>query len=265
MSRPQVLGDRVKHWGALPEHGMRRERLSAYFTAVSPASAACAIEELLVQTRAKQAEAVAAYLAMVEMLTHGARFTAEREAWRREAYRRGMVEVCYLLIEPPVFADGQDEDEPQIHPALQELTLGEKKALARVILEKDIEKFVNETDIRVLEILFRHPSLTSKYVIRMLARRPQRPEVFRSIVSHPRWLSAGDVQKAIVFNPYAPPGVALKLLPLLRVADIREAANSTQLAPSIRAYAQRLRVLRTYVPDDLAGLAVGVRFDVSET
>lgn len=239
---------------------MRRQQLHAYFSKVSATSAAFAIEELLVHTRLKNADATAVYLALVELLVHDDRMIAVRDEWRREAFKRGMDEVCYLLMEPSLAVVAEDDEEPQLHPQLQELTLGEKKAFARKAREQDIDKFANEVDPRILEILFRHPALKSAWMVRILAKRPQRPEVFLTAAQFSRWLALGDVQKTIVFNPYAPPGLAIKLLPLLKFAEIVEAADSQQLAASVRAYAARLRALQYYASEDLlAPAAAGER------
>lgn len=251
LDRPRVLGERIRLWAALPEHAMRRQQLQAYLGKVSAVSAAFAIEELLVHTRLKNPDAITVYLALVDLLVLGDRLLAVRDEWRREAFKRGLAEVCYLLMEPALEFVVDEEDQPQLHPQLQELTLGEKKAFARVVQEKDIDKFANEVDPRVLEILFRHPALKSAWIVRMLAKRPQHPEVFLTLAQCSRWLALNEVQRTIVFNPYAPPGLAIKILPLLKLAEINEAAESPALATSVRAYAGRLRALQYYASEDL--------------
>jgi hypothetical protein len=48
------------------------------------------------------------------------------------------------------------------------------------------------------------------------------------------------VRRALAFNPYLPPEVGAKLVPLLTTADLRELVDDAGLLPALRQQAARL-------------------------
>ncbi len=55
-----------------------------------------------------------------------------------------------------------------------------------------------------------------------------------------RWFSRHAVRRALVFNPYLPPEVGVKIVPLLNASDLEELAGDTSVHPSLREQASRL-------------------------
>ncbi|RMF18641.1 MAG: hypothetical protein D6761_02155 [Candidatus Dadabacteria bacterium] len=225
---------------------MRRQRLYEFLETVSPPTAAAALEELLVGARTRDPDAVSIYLALVDLLQEPAWPRNVVDLWRREAWQLGLVEICYPLTHPPD-PDVDPDDLGPLHPELQELTLGEKKALARRVREQDFDKFLTETDPRVLDIFLAHPAVQERVVIRLLARRPQHPDVFTTAARHARWLSLPTVQQTIALNPYAPQALSLRLLPLLPANIAAEIAASENLGAGLRAYARSLVRIKDWV------------------
>jgi hypothetical protein len=85
-----------------------------------------------------------------------------------------------------------------------------------------------------------NPRLTEPLVVRMAARRPARPEPLVEIWSSPRWTARHAVRRALVFNPYLPPDVGAKIVPLLNSTDLAELAADSSVHPSLREQAARL-------------------------
>ena len=135
-------------------------------------------------------------------------------------------------------------DYPDLHPALQELTLGARKSVVRLAGAKDIGKVVLESDPAVLPILLSNPYLTEPDVIKIAARRPQRPELFLALLEHGKWMVLRSVLKAIALNPYAPLRLAVRVLPLMLRQDLIEIKSSERIANPIRLFARNLLAAR---------------------
>jgi len=55
-----------------------------------------------------------------------------------------------------------------------------------------------------------------------------------------RWPARHAVRRALVFNPYLPPEVGAKIVPLLNSTDLAELASDSSVPPSLREQATRL-------------------------
>jgi hypothetical protein len=73
----------------------------------------------------------------------------------------------------------------------------------------------------------------------MAARRPARPEPLVEIWKS-RWFSRHAVRRALVFNPYLPPEVGVKIVPLLSASDLEELAADFSVHATLREQASRL-------------------------
>jgi hypothetical protein len=119
-------------------------------------------------------------------------------------------------------------------------TLGLLKTRARTARDPDtLARLALASDASVVRNLLVNPRLTEPDVVRLAARRPARGEplveVWRS-----RWGARHTVRRALVFNPYLPPEVGVKLVPLLLRTDWQEVAKDGSLHPAVRAQALAL-------------------------
>lgn len=238
-----LFGDRILHWGGLPEHAMRMARLAGWFSVVSPVSAVQFLQETLALVRARDEEARRLWLATIDWLERTGVNSAPVEAWRVAAQHAGLAEVAYVLLdEGPSRSLGEEDDGLLApgHPDLAELTLGEKKARARIVGPADLHKFHSEQDPQVLRILFAQPAMTEGAVVRWLARRPLVPGVVAALFASPRWLAAPAIQRSLILNPWVSGRVAMKLLPLADVQTMREAAAAEDLGVAVRRWAAQL-------------------------
>lgn len=237
-----LFGDRILHWGGLPEHAMRLARLDGWFSVVSPASAVQFLQETLALVRTRDEEARCLWLATIDWLERVGADSALVEAWQAAAAHAGLAEVAYVLRDEAPSRGYGDENGalPPGHPELAELTLGEKKARARLVGPADLHKFHSEQDPQVLRILFAQPSMSEGAVVRWLARRPLVPGVVAALFASPRWLAAPAVQRSLILNPWVSGRVAMKLLPLADVQTMREAAAAEDLGVAIRRWAAQL-------------------------
>jgi hypothetical protein len=119
-------------------------------------------------------------------------------------------------------------------------TLGLLKTRARTARDADtLSRLALASNPQVVRNLLLNPRLTEPDVVRLAARRPARPEplveVWRS-----RWSCRHLVRRALVFNPYLPPEVGVKLVPLLLRTDWEEIQEDGSLHAAVRAEARTL-------------------------
>lgn len=164
--------------------------------------------------------------------------------WRADVYAeataRGATEVAALLVAPPpqrAWTEPRDKADAR----LAHLTLGHKKAFARAQRDPDLlARLAAEGDPVVVRELLRNAQLTEPFVVRIASRRPCRPATLRCIFEERRWRTRTAVALALVRNPYVEPELALKLLPAVGTADLREIARDGVLHPLLRAVAARI-------------------------
>src|SRR5262245_61802411 len=102
---------------------------------------------------------------------------------------------------PPVLGERRTEELPvPDYGTGRELTLGERRALARRPNRRAFDKLLADPHPLVIRQLLRNPKLTEDDVVRMVARRPTRTAVIQEVAQSQRWLSRSRVRLAIILN-----------------------------------------------------------------
>lgn len=151
-----------------------------------------------------------------------------------------------------LFADGPAQKEYELDAAkradskLFSLPLGRLKQIARLTRNPDeLAKLAVVADPSVIRNVLINPRLTEALVVRIAARRPARPEPLVEIWRSTRWSVRPHVRKALVFNPYLPPEVGAKIVPLLSGAELRELVGDRAVHPTLREQARVLLAPRS--------------------
>jgi DNA-directed RNA polymerase subunit F len=224
---------------ALDEGPIRARAAARALSGADPARAAEVIAALA-QSDAVPARAALAAVGQA-LVDPAARvpyaFRAELYA---EAAARGLADVTALLVAPPPrrpYREPRDKADAR----LAHLTLGHKKALARARRDPDLlARLAAEGEPTVVRELLRNPQLTEELVVRLAARRPCRPETLRCLFESRRWRTRPAVALAVARNPYAEPGIAVKLLPLVAAVDLADVARDGTVHALVRAAAGRI-------------------------
>ena len=116
---------------------------------------------------------------------------------------------------------------------IENLTLGERKAKARLRDKNALDRLLYDPDPSVVRILLSNPRLTESHVLKLASRRPNRATALREIAREPKWLSRGTIQRALALNPYTPIRITLTLLPLFSVQELYELCQDTNLHPLV--------------------------------
>ena len=120
-------------------------------------------------------------------------------------------------------------------------SLGHLKTKARITRDPDaLLKLLHVSHPDVVRNALLNPRLTEPMVVTVAARRPCRQEPLVEIYRSPRWSVRHVVRRALVFNPYLPPEVGAKLVPLLGDLDLRELAADLQVHDNLRRQAELL-------------------------
>ncbi len=85
--------------------------------------------------------------------------------------------------------------------------------------------------------LLAEPGLALGDVVAMCARRPTTPELLAEVAASVRWIAHAGVREALVWNPFTPASIAVRLLPTL--ATPRQ-VRTAGLDPRLREIARLL-------------------------
>ena len=162
------------------------------------------------------------------------------------AHRTQRPSVIDLFREVPPYralAEGQQLPEVRL-PMGSEVTLGERRALAAGSKRRLLERLLQDPDPLVIEKLLDNPQIRLQDVRVAITRRPTTPDILQVVMEHPKWFSRHGAREAVVRNPYADTGLALKLLPTLGIKILRRIRYSGDLHELVQESATRLVTLR---------------------
>ncbi len=156
------------------------------------------------------------------------------------ARERGDLEAVAVFLDLQLDGVQETPHQPFLDASLREVPLGARKALARKPDIKLMKRIARDQDHRVIRNLLDNPRLTEADVIRIGATRPTSPKVLEEIYGHSRWITRYAVKRVIVFNPYSPLFLSLRLLAFLNVQDLEELCRARGLNPELLNQAARV-------------------------
>jgi hypothetical protein len=122
----------------------------------------------------------------------------------------------------------------------REVTLGERKSLARGRRRDVLDRLLRDPDVSVLAILLGNPRITEADVVRLAARRPTTGAAQRLILGSERFIARYAVKRALVLNPYTPSDLAARLVVLLARPDVEQVAGDLSLGEAVRGAAREM-------------------------
>jgi hypothetical protein len=165
------------------------------------------------------------------------------DALRRLAQVQSLPSVADLFAEGPARKELNPGAAAKADAKAFTQSLGHLKQQARLTRDPDmLSRLATVSNPSVVRNALINPRLTEALVVRMAARRPARPEPLVEIWKSTRWSSRHAVRRALAFNPYLPPEVGAKIVPLLNGADLAELAADASVHPSLREQAERLLI-----------------------
>ncbi|RYZ35827.1 MAG: hypothetical protein EOO71_34030 [Myxococcaceae bacterium] len=199
------------------------------------------IGHLLSLARAGQAPATCVLSDFMAALDQEAEHIPHVEALRRMAHVQSLEAVADLFAQGPARKELDADAAARADALAANQSLGHLKQQARMTRDPDVlSRLATVSNPAVLRNVLINPRLTEPLVVRIAARRPARPEPLVEIWKASRWSVRHAVRRALVFNPYLPPEVGAKIVPLLNAADLRELVADAGLLPALRQQAARL-------------------------
>ena len=159
-------------------------------------------------------------------------------------YRAAVVAECeplrHLLLRSPALRTAELEAF-RLDPQLADVPLGVRKSLARSHDRVKLLRLLYDPQVPVVAILLDNPHIVEADVVRVVARRPNRPEVLALVAGHRRWSLRYAVQLALARNPYAPPSLAAAFIPFLQIPDLEDVVDDNSVHEGVRASAAAIR------------------------
>lgn len=223
--------------------GPQMARLAAarLLARLTPARAAALLQAVIERARRGDAESSAALPAFTQALDREAASIPHVASLRRLALANAHDDAAALFTWGEPSQALAPEAAKRADAKLFTNTLGHMKTQARLTTNPDqLARLATASDPAVIRNVLLNPRLTEALVVRIAARRPARPEPLLEIWRSPRWAARPAVRKALVFNPYFPPEVAARIVPLLTRADLLELRRDHGLPEALRAQAEHL-------------------------
>lgn len=218
-----------------------RKAAARELAARGPVEANELLENLIALSRVGEHPAVCALGAFVSALGLEQQDLPAAEQLRRVAQVLELPRVEALFDESPPKLEFELRAAAKADARAFSDSLGHLKSRARTTRDPDeLARLVMVSNPAVIQNALLNPRLTEALVVRMAARRPARPEPLIEIWRSPRWSVRRGVRRALVFNPYLPPEVGVKIVPLLSTQDLTELIRAQSLHDSLRREAALL-------------------------
>jgi len=194
--------------------------------------------------RAEQAEERAreALVALVDALRGTDADLVERvQRLREEAAGESYLALERVLRQPragsrgSVFPRDPNKDRVPDYGRGRQLTLGERKSLARRPDREMLARLLNDPHPEVIRRLLNNPGLTEDDVVRLAAKRPCRGDVLAEIAHSDKWVHRARVRITLVLNPSTPLEIAGPIVSLLMRQELKLVATSPHVPAGVRA------------------------------
>lgn len=126
----------------------------------------------------------------------------------------------------------------------RELTVGERRVLARHPSRENIERLLSDPHPLVLRELLKNPYLTEEDVLRLASRRPAHMVAITALAQCPNWLCRRRIRFALVQNPGVPARITGPLLVICNRAELSEVVLNTTVRKGLRLTARELLATR---------------------
>jgi hypothetical protein len=235
-----IVSNLIQSLLSLPELRLRRDWLRDYVRKLSVAESAALLDALCKSSERGEPsahEALGAWVAGLVTLADSPWVAALRQhAVEQDLLSLGRMLRQYTTMSSPPAGDAAVPD----YGSGRELTVGERRSLARQPNRRAFEKLLRDPHPLVLRNLLGNPRLTEDDVLRLAARRPLRNSLIEELVQRPEWLLRPRVRMTILHNPYTHSHVAMALVALCKRDELVEIVENTSLHPALRSSAREL-------------------------
>lgn len=235
MNSTEVAERLVRSLAAFADLPMRVSWLRDQLMRGDPATFAHGVEGVLGLAQSGKADSRQALLACAVLLVVDRKApllaTLLHEAEQHALFGLGRL-LATMSTEPA--STGADDERAVSDGSGRELSVGERRALARRPTRRQLERLLSDPHPLVLETLFQCPTLTEADVLRVITKRPARLAAIETLADSPRWLARPSVRMALIQNPGCPQNITLPLLSTCLREDLVSVLEATTLHPTVR-------------------------------
>ena len=230
----------VLHLSGHKEKRLRASSLEEKLRRLEPEEIAEILNFICNKAKRKDLASLKAYNALPELLLSGTFNREKISQLRAVARQKDYDEVLQMLMDlppqkiPPSSAEGPED------PFLKDLTLGHRKSLTKTPKMTVLRKLLKDQDPMIIRSLLLNPRLTESEVLKIASLRPTSPRILEEVFHNATWVARYRVKKALVYNPYSPPSIAVHLLKFLLLSDLREIAQLENLHLAVKEVAHQL-------------------------
>jgi hypothetical protein len=235
---------------SLADAALRVDWLESEFSTMDVAVAARLLNALAEESEASSPDAREIMLTVVLFVIRPER-QREIDALREVALRERLFGLGRLLRRgpPPSVRVPPPEERPvPDYGGGRELSLGERKSLARRPDRRAFERLRLDPHPLVIRQLVNNPKMVEEDAIRIATLRPARSDALHELSRCHRWMSRTRVRMAIIQNPGTPPDLSIPLLSLCNREELIGILKGTDTSLVLRGTAQELLSLRPPVP-----------------
>ncbi|MBW2392417.1 MAG: hypothetical protein JRE83_03695 [Deltaproteobacteria bacterium] len=119
------------------------------------------------------------------------------------------------------------------------LPLSKKIELAHMAGRQVRAVLITDSNKQVREAVLTSPRITEVEIVAIAKSRKLDDDLLRRIAANVQWLKNYQVRRALVNNPRTPLPIALKLVPTLLDADLKQLAKNAEVSEDLIATAER--------------------------
>jgi hypothetical protein len=238
---PRALADAlVRATLALADASLRVAHLRGLMCETPAHELAPGLEVLCARAEQAEPRARECLVSLVDALAwNDADLRESVQRLREEAAGKSHLALERLLRTPVTFSSSAPSPPKKEHvPDYgkgRPLTLGERKSLARKPDRDMLARLLLDPHPDVIHRLLANPRLTEDDVIRLATKRPCRPDVLAELARSEKWMHRSRVRISVVLNPHTPVELAAPIVSLLMRQELKLVAESSAVAPLVRA------------------------------
>jgi hypothetical protein len=233
----------LRRFGAVQEIDMRVALWREFLQKSHPDDALSALRYIMAAHGLKSTDAYLAMLAFSRLLL------TERGLVEKSILAAAVVSRCDAIVDLVTERaaaremDLADRRTPNMNKD-REVTLGERRFLARSRDRNIIDRLLRDPDEGVIRNLLQNSRVLERDVLLIASTQPISGAVLETIFRSDRWCNRREVQLALLQNPYTPTSIAGALVELMDEAGLRCAAGAQSIEPIIMdVIRRRLRTL----------------------
>jgi hypothetical protein len=180
-------------------------------------------------------------LVTIALWVAGAAREQDLDGLRQAALEQRLLSLQRVIRRVPTTSHAPGPSEPPIpdYGTGRELTLGERRNLARRSNRHGFDALLRDPHPMVVSELLTNPKTTEDDVVRLAALRPARVTSIEAI-ARTRWLTRRRVRMTVLLNPGSPSRVALPLVGLCTRSELLEVARAADVPVIVRITANEL-------------------------